>query len=100
MLIFNIVTDIAAGFFITYCVGFLIQPRKKCLQFSKRATEKLNGTVLNISDQTTRILGFDCYTVTTDSQKVFLSDCCNIELEVGKEITLGIVMNVITEVEQ
>lgn len=100
MLILNIATDIITGFFITYFASFYILPQKKCLKFSSSAVEIIYGSISNISEKTIRVLGFDCYTVEIDSRKVFLPDCSTVTFKKGENVTLGIVMNIVTEAEK
>lgn len=100
MLILNIAADIIAGFFITYFASFYILPQKRRLKFSRKAAETICGNISKISEKTIRVLGFDCYTVEIDGRKVFLPDCSVVTLKTGEDVTLGIVMNIVTEAEK
>lgn len=100
MLLLNIAADIAAGFFITYFASFNIIPLKRCLKFSLKPVQTVSGNVSEISENTIRVLGFDCFAVTVDGRKVFLPDCADISINVGEAVTFGVAMNVVTGVEK
>lgn len=71
-LILNILADIGCGVFILTYSEFMIRPVRKLYLLSAKEKEKVCGMVSEISSETIRHMGLDCYEVIIEDRKYFL----------------------------
>ncbi len=101
MLALNIVFDILIGWFLIAFVSFAILPQKRTLKIFKRKRTVCKGEVVEISTDTQRVQGFDCYSVSVgveSKRTLFLPNTNEFHLEVGKVAQFFVVSNIIVEV--
>ncbi len=97
----NIILDIAVGWLDIFLITAVIRPRKKRLKLYLSKSTELCGSIASISSNTYRVGGFDCFKLTLagESTRVFfLPNIDGIELDIGKQVRVRSVSNVITEV--
>ena len=98
----NILTDIAAVWFIIFYVSMIITPRKKLLSLAKRIQvgEKVSNRIESVSVNTMRVCGLSCYEVIcADNRRIYVSEKGKIRLDAGTKLTLTLVENIVVEVE-
>lgn len=71
-LILNILADIGCCVFILIYSEFMIRPVRKLYLLSAKEKEKVCGMVSEISSETIRHMGLDCYEVIIEDRKYFL----------------------------
>ncbi len=99
MLIGNIVTDGACGLFLVYYISMCILPQWKLLGLGKRQKEVFSGEITEIEAFTTRYGDFDCHCIHLGKRRTFLPSG-TLRLEVGQQVELTLVSNIILEVAQ
>lgn len=71
-LILNILADIGCCTFVLLYSEFMIRPVRKLYLLSTKEKEKVCGIISEISSDTIRYMGLDCYEVTIENCKYFL----------------------------
>ena len=97
-MVLNMALDMAAGWFCIWQLDSFILPYKKLLKLYRKIGTTVSGTVEEISSQTQRYYGFDCFAVTVDGHKLFVVDNGTISLEPTQQVTLEVVHGIVKEV--
>lgn len=97
-MVLNMALDMAAGWFCIWQLDSFILPYKKLLKLYRKTGTTVSGTVEEISSQTQRYYGFDCFAVTVDGHKLFVVDNGTISLEPMQPVTLEVVHGIVKEV--
>lgn len=102
-LIINIVSDVAAIWFVYFYIRVVFIPQKRLLGLSKREEygQVLVGRIADISDKSKKVSGFDCYELklSDGDRTVFLIADCNIPKEMCGEVKLHTVDNIVVAAE-
>lgn len=98
MLICNILTDIAGGWFLVCFFSEVYIPRARKLRLYSKFNEEKRGKVEEISDKTERFMTFDCKRVKINGHSYFLICDTILNIKVGETLTFRVADNIIVEV--
>lgn len=101
MLILNIAVDIIIGWSVVVILSFWVIPQSKIIKLFESKKGKIKGKVISVSDDAVRVREMDCKKVEIecdDRRMIFLPEN-TISLIQGREYVIGIVSNIIVEVE-
>lgn len=95
----NIVVDVLGCWIIFAYVSLNILPKKRLYELLTQPAEELSGTVDDISEETQKICKLDCKSVKLGGRTVFLPCEGKICVEMGKQLKLYVVSNIVIGVD-
>ncbi len=101
MLVLNIAIDLLVGWFLIAFVSLYVVPQLRLVKLYKKKSSAFVGELIEISEETVRVEGFDCYKlkVGAESRRVFfLPDSFEESLPIGAELHMSVVSGIVVEV--
>ena len=98
-LVLNVLTDVAGSWIIFAYVSLAIVPQKRLCDLLLQPTERLQGTVREISEETQKICNLDCRLVKLNDRTVFLPAEGKISVKEGETLVFYLASNVVVGVD-
>lgn len=98
LLISNVVIDVICSWVIIFRTNEKLLPLKRLIQLQSGKKRSFSATVTDVSNDTHRIPGLDCFMVAANGRRLFMPVKGCIRVTIGKSYEFDLVDNVIVEV--